>query len=70
MNKYTVRVRVGLHPVEEQELEWDDKDYENWENGDRRLESEVRGIAHELVNLEFWVEKITLTDKSNKENGQ
>lgn len=57
MTKYILKCRSGISEVEEQELDWSKEDFDSYENGDESLNTEARGIANELTNLEYWVEK-------------
>lgn len=56
MSKYILKARAGIESTHEQELDWSDTDYIKFSAGDTDLEAEARGIAHELVDLEYWIE--------------
>lgn len=59
MAKYRVAAKAGIDSPNYQDLDWTDEDYKNYsDHGLERLEDEVRGVAIELTDLDFWVEKI------------
>lgn len=57
MKKYTLKARAGIEEVQSQELDWTRKDFDKFQHGDHYLMTEARGIAHELTNLEYWIEE-------------
>lgn len=59
MKKYILKVvHTGIGEPMEQPLDWSESDFNDFENGNQELESDVRGMAHELSNLDFWVEEV------------
>ena len=58
MTKYILKARAGLANPKSQELDWTEEDFEFFEAGDSDMTAEARGLAMELVGMDFWVEKV------------
>jgi hypothetical protein len=58
MTKYIVKARAGINQPESEPLEWSEEQYKNFLAGDSDLESEVRGMAHQIVSMDYWVEEV------------
>jgi len=61
MARYILKAATGIHQPEEQELDdWSDEDYQAYMENRLSEEKivEIRGVAHEIVHLDYWIEKI------------